>query len=313
MSRVMTVLGPISPADLGFTLPHEHIFIDLTLFPGGKPAGGLDAIVDPIRHGEIMRQELADFQAVGGRSVVDLTVRNMGGDIQEVKRMAEMTGLNIIAGCGWYRESYMDHDIYYRPTEELAEALIYEIEHGIDGTDIHPGIIGEVGTNQYHLTAKEERCLRAMAKAQRRTGLTLTTHLPKPGVGIEALNILVEHGVPPERIVLGHCDSYLNLDYNVMLAKSGGYIQYDNIRAAPGMPHGDPDLIDLVADLVRLGFTRQILLSHDVCWRSRMKHWGGSGFDFLVTHFLPKLREKGVSDGEIHIMTVENPARILAV
>ena len=58
MAHIMTVLGPISPTDLGVTLPHEHIFIDLTAFPGGITTGGLDAIIDPIRHTEIMIEEL---------------------------------------------------------------------------------------------------------------------------------------------------------------------------------------------------------------------------------------------------------------
>ena len=151
MAQVMTVLGPISPDELGFTLPHEHIFVDLTVFPGGTTIGGLDAVIDPVRHTEIMVEELKAFQAVGGQSLVELSPRNTGGDIGAVKRMAEVTGLNIIAGCGWYRESYMEHDIYYRATDELAEKLIYEIEHGLDGTDIRPGIIGEIGTNNYHL------------------------------------------------------------------------------------------------------------------------------------------------------------------
>jgi len=29
--KIMTVLGPIEPADAGITLPHEHLFIDLRL------------------------------------------------------------------------------------------------------------------------------------------------------------------------------------------------------------------------------------------------------------------------------------------
>jgi len=309
----MTVLGPISPDALGFTLPHEHIFADLTAFPKGITIGGLDAIVDPVRHSDIMLDELKAFQAVGGKSLVELTCRNMGGDIRAVKRMAEVTGLNIIAGCGWYRESYIENDIYYRSTDELAEELIDEIEHGIDGTDIRPGIIGEIGTNYYHLTAKEERCLRAEAKAQRRTGLAMTTHLPKGGVALEVLDILAEHDVPPDRIILGHCDIYQNLEYHAALIKKGAYVQYDNIGTAYDMPRQEPNLINLVVELIRQGYAERILLSHDILWKSRHKYWNPhDGFDYLSKTFLPKLKEKGVSDEAIHIMTVENLRRVLA-
>ncbi len=71
MTQIMTVLGPISPDDLGFTLPHEHIFIDLTAFPGGVTTGGLDAIIDPLRYTDIMIEELRAFQAAGGKSLID--------------------------------------------------------------------------------------------------------------------------------------------------------------------------------------------------------------------------------------------------
>lgn len=315
MAQVMTVLGPISPHELGFTLPHEHIFIDLTAFPGGVTIRGLDAIIDPVRHIKIMIRELEAFQAVGGQSLVELTCRNMGGDIRAVKRVAEATGLNIIAGCGWYRESYMEHDIYYRATDELAKELINEIEHGIGGTDIQPGIIGEIGIdyNHYHLSAKEERCLRAVAKAQRRTGLAVTTHLPKARVAFEVLDVLAEYDVPPDRVIIGHSDIYKDAAYHAALIKRGAYVQYDNIGSDYDMPRGETELIDLVAELVRQGCAERILLSHDICCRSQLKYLDGYGFDYLPTTFLPKLKKKGVDDEAIHTITVENPRRVLAV
>lgn len=71
----------------------------------------------------------------------------------------------------------MDDDINYWPTDELAEELVCEIRQGIAGTDIRPGVIGEIGAAHYHLTAKEGRCLRATAKAHLQTGLAVMTHL----------------------------------------------------------------------------------------------------------------------------------------
>jgi phosphotriesterase-related protein len=311
----MTVLGPISADELGFTLPHEHVFGNLTAFPGGITIGGLNSIIDPVLHSEIMIEELKAFKAVGGKSLVELTCRNMGGDIRAVKRVAEATGLNIIAGCGWYRESYMEHAIYYRPTDELAEGLIYEIEHGLDGTDIRPGIIGEIGPDysHKHFSAKEERCVRAVAKAQRRTGLAITTHTPKPGIGFEMLDILGEYDVPPDRVIIGHSDIFKDGEYHVALMKRGAYVQYDNIGSGYEGPRGESDLINLIAKLVRQGYVERILLSHDILWRSRLKHYGGDGFEHLTLKFLPRLKEAGVSDEAIHTMMVENPKRVLAV
>ena len=167
--------------------------------------------------------------------------------------------------------------------------------------------------SSYHLTAKEERCLRAEAKAQRRTGLAMTTHLPKAGVGFEVLDILGEYGVPPDRVIIGHSDIYKEVEYHAALVKRGAYVQYDNIGTAYDAPRGEPDLVNLVAELVHRGYAERILLSHDICWRSHLGYYDGHGFDYLATTFLPKLREKGVSDEAIHTMTVENPKRVLAV
>ena len=120
MPQVMTVRGPIPADALGFTLPHEHTFLNLAAFPTSATLSGLDAIIDPVRHTQILIDELALFKQLGGVSLVDLTNRNMGGDVQATRRLSEATGVNIIVGCGWYREAFMDEFLYFKPTEELA-------------------------------------------------------------------------------------------------------------------------------------------------------------------------------------------------
>jgi phosphotriesterase-related protein len=302
------------PTDaLGFTLPHEHIFLNLTAYPTGTQMAGPDAVIDPVRHTQLMIEELAAFQRFGGTSLVELTVRNMGGDVEALRRMSEVTGLNIIVGCGWYRDSYMENDLHYRPTDQLAEELINEIEHGFGNTGIRPGILGETGTNFLHLTAKEERCLRAVAKAQRKTGLAITTHLPQGGVGFELLDVLQEHGVPPDRVIIGHADVYMDIAYHAALAKRGAYVQYDNIGSKYDLPRQEPALVAEVVEMIRQGYVERILLSHDVCWRSHLAAYNGKGFDYIPRCFLPALRARGVSDEAIHTMTVVNPQRVLAV
>jgi phosphotriesterase-related protein len=311
MPSVMTVCGAIDAGELGFTLPHEHIFIDLTAWPGGRTVAGEDAVIDSERHGQLMVEELSRFRAAGGRSIVDVTVKNMGGDPLALRRVSEATGLHIIAGCGWYRDSYLDADLYYRPTGQVAEELIDEIEHGIAGADVRPGIIGEIGADYYHVTATEERCLRAAAMAQRSTGLAITTHLPKRGVAFEALDILAEYDVPPERVVIGHADQYDALEYQMALLERGVFIEFEIIR--PHYPYARVlPTLDMTVELVRRGYARQLLLSRDVCACSMLRQYGGGGFDYLITDFLPQLRTRGIDEESIYAMTVENPRRVLA-
>jgi predicted metal-dependent phosphotriesterase family hydrolase len=313
MAHVMSVRGPIPPEAIGFTLMHEHIFIDLTAFPAGTQRVGLDAVFDPARHMQLMIEEVAAFQRFEGKSIVDPTVRNLGGNVAAVRRFSETTGLNIVMGCGWYRDSYMEQDLYYRSTEEIAEELLNDIEHGFGTTGIRPGIIGEIGTNLLHLTAKEERCLRAAAKAQRRSGLAITTHLPQAGVAIEVLDILQEHGVPPDRVIIGHSDIYLDVAYHAALAKRGAYVQYDNLGCTYDQPRQGPAVVAHVAEMIRQGYVERILLAHDICWRQHLAAFNGKGFDYLPRRFLPELRANGVSEESIRTMTVLNPRRVLSV
>jgi phosphotriesterase-related protein len=107
--------------------------------------------------------------------------------------------------------------------------------------------------------------------------------------------------------------SYKDAKYHAALMKMGAYVQYDNIGSDYDAPRGETELINLIADLIREGFTDRILLSHDICCRSHLKYLDGRGFDYLTTRFLPKLKETGISNRAIQTMTVENPQRVLAV
>ena len=95
MPAVQTVLGPVDPADLGFTLPHEHTYIHLWQIKGvfdySGQLAGQDVLVD----------ELAEYAARGGRTLVDLTLPGVGRDPLAVRRLAERTGLTIVVGTGF--------------------------------------------------------------------------------------------------------------------------------------------------------------------------------------------------------------------
>ena len=52
-----------------------------------------------------------------------------------------------------------------------------------------------------------------MARAGRRTGLAVSTHALQSQVGLDQLRILEEEGLDPGRVVIGHADSNLDIDY----------------------------------------------------------------------------------------------------
>ena len=56
---------------------------------------------------------------------------------------------------------------------------------------------------------------------------------------------------------------------------------------------------------------RRVLLSHDVCMKSHLRAYGGQGYDYVLTGFVPRLRQAGLSDEQIHTLTVDNPRSAL--
>ena len=97
MPHVQTVLGPIDPADLGFTLPHEHTQIALWHIPDRWDYWQLT------RDEPLIVEELEAFRASGGRGLVDLTAPGVGRDPAWLAGLARTTGLHVVMGCGWYR------------------------------------------------------------------------------------------------------------------------------------------------------------------------------------------------------------------
>jgi phosphotriesterase-related protein len=306
----MTVSGPIPPERLGFTLPHEHTGIALWHVKDRWDYWELTP--DEL----LIADELRDFRRRGGSSLVDLTLPGVGRDPERLRRLASSTGLNVVMGCGWYREAYYPPEarIDRRSVDDLADELVREFEEGIAATGVRPGIIGEIGTDKPWLTAQEERVHRAAARAARRTGMAVTTHSVLSPVGLAQLRILVEEGLDPARVVIGHADSYPNLEHWVAILEAGANLQLDFLGQRFGTEEAaEPRLIEMLVELLERGYADQLLLSQDVCHNAQLKANGGFGYTYLQQHFLPRLRTAAVGEGEIARMTVENPRRILTI
>jgi predicted metal-dependent phosphotriesterase family hydrolase len=305
----MTVRGPLLASELGFTQTHEHLLLNVEWI---DTRFSLDGILDDEA---LAVEELGAFATAGGRTIVDLTNVGLRRDPLGVRRISEATGVNVVMGCGWYRQPYYPAEalIDRTSTDALAERLIFEIEHGLDGTDVRPGIIGEIGSHKDFVTAQEERVFRAAGRAAARTGLAVSTHSAASPVGLEHLRLLCEEGVDPSRVVIGHSDSYPYLEYLEAVLQQGAYVQFDNIGyKLPVVASLESRLIPVIAELVRRGWSERLLLSQDVCHRSHLKAYDGNGYDYILSCFLPRLRDAGLDSDTLTLMTVDNPRRMLS-
>jgi len=303
MAQVTTVRGPVAADQLGRTLPHEHLLIDLA-----RVTRNYEHYLHDVSLAVV---EAARFRDAGGGTIVDLTNRNLGRDPRGLCRIAEETGLNIVMGCGWYREPYYDRDVYDQSTNQLADDIIHDILDGVDGTGIRAGIIGEIGSDDRRpISPAEERSFRAAARAHKRTGVPISTHAAFSRVGLDQLDLLMEEGVDPSRVIIGHAGHLPDPDYHEAIARRGAWVQFDRIR---GLHDWDVRrYVALIQEFLHRGFLHQLLLSQDVCMLPHLRAYGGTGYDFLLTDFVARLRAAGLSQPEVDTLLIDNPRAALA-
>ena len=309
--HVQTVLGPIEPADLGWTLPHEHTAIALWHIPNRWDYWELR------RDEPLIVEELGAFRAAGGGTIVDLTLDGVGRDPEWLAAVSRTTGLHVVMGSGWYRGAHYPAEalIDRRSVDALADIIVRDAVVGVGDSGIRAGIIGEIGTDKPWLSAQEERVHRAAARASRRTGLAITTHAVQSAVGLDQLDVFEAEGADLTRVVIGHADSHPSLDYHLAIAGRGATVEFDflGMSFTPLERHGEGRIVDNLRELLARGHLERIVLSQDVCHDSQLRRYAGNGYTYLADTFLPRLREAGVSDDEIRTITVDNPRRLLTI
>jgi predicted metal-dependent phosphotriesterase family hydrolase len=228
-----------------------------------------------------------------------------------LREISRATGVQIVMGCGWYRERVYPTYIQEKNADELAAMLVAEITEGVDGTGIRPGIIGEIGTERTFITPAQERVFRAVARAHLQTGAPISTHTTHWGeLALEQLDLLEEEGVDPHHVIIGHLGDRRDITMLLPIAERGAFLGIDNIGYHDYQK--EERRAQNVVDLIRAGFRSQVLLSMDIATLNDLHSYGGKGFDYLLLKFIPLLRELGATDEDVQALLVDNPQRALA-
>lgn len=327
MKTVNTVLGPLPVSELGVTSMHEH-------FVYGFPGHQSDTSVDCFREERDLPRLLKTaerFKALGYRTVVDATVADCGRDVELLRKISRQTGLQIICVSGWYAEMYaspgywvgrqsMGADI----AQEIYDMFITETQKGIAGTDIRAGML-KASSSLNAITEYEKVFFRAVGAAQKATGLPVTTHADGATMGREQAELLIGNGAAPHKVVIGHMCGLTDLKYLEGLLALGVNLGFDRfgIEGFDFMKTAtDAERVDTLLKLLGLGYEDQIVLGHDTVdidlgrpftlSPAARKFKDHSTPAVIHEYVLPRLRQAGITQGQIDKLMVENPAKLFS-
>jgi phosphotriesterase-related protein len=283
----------------GYTYAHEHLHIDLSGFKGD-----IDCRLDQYA---LICDEMRTLMNLGVRNIIEMTNRYMGRNPQFMQNLMRDTGINVVACTGYYQHDFFPEHVATRSVRELAQEMIDEIEKGIEGSELKAGIIAEIGSSKGVITDLEKKVFYAAAVAHHETGRPLSTHTSFSTMGLEQLALLSGYGVDLSRVVIGHCDLKDNLDDILRMIDLGAYVQFDTIGKNNYYP--DAKRIDMLHALRDRGLLHRVMLSMDITRRSHLKANGGNGYSYLLTTFVPLLRQSGFSQADVDVMLRDNPSQ----
>jgi phosphotriesterase-related protein len=325
---VQTVLGPVPLDELGRTLVHEHIFI-------APPGSLLDRTLAFDRSAVIDRGVAAieKLKSHNVRTMIDPCPIELGRDPGIIAEVSRQTGVNLICATGFY----VEHDgtgipVYWRQRqpEEIAEFYLSELTAGIEDTGIRPGVIKAASGSPIGL--HEGKVLKAAGMAAAEAGVSVITHTEKSGSSLEQQDALLEAGASPGRVLVGHQDNQ-TVETAVRIADRGSFVGVDRVGHDTVAP--DDSRADLVAGVVAAGHVGSVCISQDrmsTYWTPRPSFWVPPrsaeyvaevvlprvrleaierGYSWVFESFVPKLKERGITDSDLDTIFIDNPRRLL--
>lgn len=303
---IRTVLGDITPDKLGVTYLHEHLIIDSEIVRNEYAHIYLPNVEDAI-------SELNICKNAGVASMVDCMPTSSGRDIRKLAEISNQTGVNIVAATGLHHARYYNEfdSIEALDVEALANLFIEEIKTGCEGTFYKAGII-KVVTSGENPSNRELRLFEAAAIAQKATGAPILTHCEHGKGALQQLDILRNLDIDFSRVVMSHTDKEPDFAYHRELLSSGINLEYDQSLRQIDLENSTSAL--LTAEMIDLGFGGQIMLGTDGARRSLWTALGGSpGLAALYQNWSDKLLEVGITQEQIELMFVTNPANFLSL
>ena len=342
--KIQTVLGPIDPTELGITMAHEHLVVDVEcnfIMPEEATAKSMidvkvsqDNIRNATKYWTTMKdnthlyneqktiEELYKYRLAGGGTIVDVTSIGIGRDPLALARISRATELNIVMGGSYYVPLSYPEDMDSKTEDSIYEGIVEDIVSGVSSTEIKTGVIGEIG-NHFPMSDNEAKVLRASARAQIETGAPILIH---PGFHKDSpaaiMKTLLGAGANPDKTIVGHLAITFDLKTILELAKSGCYLEFDtfgiewtSMSAAQSTDAtgytvpSDNERLDMLEYLINAGYEDRILLAQDNFIKIQMTEFGGKGYAHILENIVPRMKSRNWPSSVIDKMLIQNPSR----
>ncbi|MEH7111372.1 phosphotriesterase [Neobacillus niacini] len=319
-SVVRTVLGLVPAEDLGVVLIHESL---LSVFPGAEYAPEIN--MDKSEIFDVLKRKLTDFRRAGGKTIVDRSGMFHGRDVKLYETLSKTTGVHIVASTGLGPEpmlsGYFVTPQKNPPTpwsaEQFADLFAKEVTEGIVVPRIErSGLAGLVTSiaSQSGITEKETNLFRGSAQAAITTGVPVSVQYGANAVS--DLEILLAEGIEPNRVIISGLDRIDAVERSeaFAVARQDAMVALDHVGSATHEGYiNDEQRVQLIVELFKEGLGDRVLISTNAFGVAKGHNTKDIGYDYLLTTFVPMLKQAGLTDEQVRTLLEDNPQRVLTV
>ncbi len=307
---INTVLGPISENDLGLTLMHEHIVVDIT---GAEKSLEKSYTVKEVV--DYVLPFLIDAKNKGCQTIVEATPLGLGRDLDVLVECSKRSGLNIITCTGAWdgadvKGLSVPQDIQEMTIVEVTDVWTKEFEEGIGDTGIKPGFIKLALGDEGVIFPLQEKLLRAAARTSNKTGMIIACHIWESSSLPLAIKIIEDENLPYDRFIWVHADGQMDMEKILEYGKKGIWLEFDTIGAAEDFIKFPPAIKKLHEE----NLISQLLFGQDSgsFWiKEGDEDWPMRPYARFFNEFIPYCVKEGISEELIYSVITENSKRVL--
>jgi 5-phospho-D-xylono-1,4-lactonase len=296
MAFVRTVLGDITPQQMGLTYSHEHVVIEESF----ATVANKDFLLNDV---DRIVEEVKEFYANGGRTLVDTMPANCGRNVSKLAEVSRQSKVNIIVPTGIHLEKYYlpSHWRYHLSADELTDLFVKDVEEGIDEYDYgcpvvkrteHKAGMIKLATGDDPITAHQKKIFEAVVNTHKQTGVPILTHTNSGKHAMEQVELFVKLGADINHVVLSHVDKRKDMGFHRELMQTGVYVEYDShFRWKQGEENYTCRLLEELLPY----YSNRIVLGMDMARNTYWKSYGGKpGLSFLLTTFKDDFEKMGL-------------------